>query len=395
MKQTIHLSLLIKVFLYCLPIIAQNNISKWQAIDLIYINHKCNPKNKLIEDGGFERASNAFELDFSGPKDKPKYIIKDTSNHIWICSPDTFWNSFTRTNSNLSRMFSTVMNAPIDTFKYGRRVAYITNRVASEKYGDPRNQLFYKYCKLIKPIKRGEVVKAGFEYLYHRINSDQIIFNSGLLFTKEIPDINNKNFAQSTPQILNKAHITSRGNWYAVVDSFIAETDLNWVTIGVFANHKDWVIDRTNMKIYGTPEYEQKKAKNSYFMGVGVYYDNVFAEVSKYHKDNSTTFSVYFDFANPELSDEQVAILKNKISTINTSKIKDIEVEAFTDEQGSLELNQELSTKRAESVKSVLEHILGSNIPIIANGLGVNLNEDGQKDASKQRVSIIKIFTKN
>jgi len=395
MKQTIHTSLVITLFLYCLPIIAQKNDNAYKSIDLIYISHQCNPKNKLIEGGGFERASNAFELDFSGPKDKPKYIVKDTSNHIWVCYPDTFWNSFTRTNSPLSRMFTTVMNSPIDTFKYGRRVAYNINWVASEKHGDPRNHLYYKYCKLSKPIKKGELVKAGFEYLYARINTDQIIFNSGLLFTKEIPDINNKNFDQSTPQILNKAHITIRGNWYAVVDSFIAETDLNWVTIGVFANHKDWVIDRTNMKIYGTPGYEKKKAKNSYFMGVRVYYDNVFAEVSTTHKDNSTTFFVYFDFANPNLSDDQVAILKEKISTLNTTKINDIEVDAYTDEQGSLQLNQELSTKRAEYVKLVLEEILGSRIPIKANGSGVNLNADAQKDVSKQRVSIIKIFNKN
>lgn len=394
MKQTIHIGLIITIVFYCLPIVAQKNGNAFKSIDLIYISHQCKLNNNLIEDGGFERASNAFELEYSGTKDKPKYIVKDTSNHIWVCSPDTFWNSFTKTNSPLSPMFTTVMKTPIDTLKYGRRVAYNINWIANEKYKDSKNYLFYKYCKLTKSIKKGELVKAGFEYLYARINTDQIIFNSGLLFTNKIPDINNKDFAQSTPQILNKAHITTRGNWYAVKDSFIAESDLNWVTIGVFANHKDWVIDRTNMKIYDTPKYEEEKAKNPYFMGVRVYYDNVFAEVSKTHKDNSTALSVYFDFANPNLSDDQIALLKEKLSLINTSKIKDIEVEAFTDEQGTQELNQALSNKRANYVKSLLMEILGSTIPINAVGKGKYVNDADEKDPSKQRMSTIMIYYK-
>jgi outer membrane protein OmpA-like peptidoglycan-associated protein len=267
----------------------------------------------------------------------------------------------------------------IDTSRYGLSSAYMFNQIRDEHWDNPYHSVYYKYCKLTKPVKKGQMIKAGFEYVYLPA-TDQIIFNSGLYFTKDKPKVNDIEFILNSPQILNKEQQTTKETWFTVVDSFIAETDINWVTIGIFSNKSDWVIDRSNMKNYGTG-LDKVKPENAKNLGFRVHYDNVFADVIPI-RERLEKFMIYFDMSNSILAEAQIASLKKGMSSIDKSKLASIVLTGYTDDQGSEILNKALSMKRANYIRSLLQKEMDVKVDIVATGKGVS---DQSEDPTQQR----------
>lgn len=103
--------------------------------------------------------------------------------------------------------------------------------------------------------------------------------------------------------------------------------------------------------------------------------------------------SLFFGINQFSLSNEAIAELKKYLTVLKSPGVKTIYVSAYTDMSGSLSYNQQLSVKRAESVKKwLVKQGIASNI-IIADGKGP-LEAEADVLPSAQRKAVLQVVIK-
>lgn len=103
--------------------------------------------------------------------------------------------------------------------------------------------------------------------------------------------------------------------------------------------------------------------------------------------------SVFFEINQSSLSDAAIMELKKYLTVLKSSGVKNIYVSAFTDASGSKAYNQQLSVRRAESVKKWLVQQGVSAGVIIANGKGP-LEASVDEAPSVQRKAVLQVIIK-
>lgn len=83
-----------------------------------------------------------------------------------------------------------------------------------------------------------------------------------------------------------------------------------------------------------------------------------------------TTSAITFESGSAELKPESYGILKEIADALKSQSGKSVEIIGHTDSDGSAELNQKLSEKRAEAVKMALKNEFGVQNPVTTNGKG-------------------------
>ena len=85
--------------------------------------------------------------------------------------------------------------------------------------------------------------------------------------------------------------------------------------------------------------------------------DYVFTKDSMHLKTFATTITVYFDYDKSLLKDVSKNAIKARLDSYPMNKISNIVISGFTDSDGSIEYNQNLGLKRAQSVSAYLKSL--------------------------------------
>ncbi len=97
----------------------------------------------------------------------------------------------------------------------------------------------------------------------------------------------------------------------------------------------------------------------------------------------------YFEISQYELTEEHIETL-DLLFQLDASKIKSININAFSSSSGNEKLNRQLSLKRAESVKNFIENNLGiRNTQIRVNHFGEELSNPYQDKLTDRKVVVI------
>lgn len=97
-------------------------------------------------------------------------------------------------------------------------------------------------------------------------------------------------------------------------------------------------------------------------------------------------YVVYFKSNSTDLTQDSESTLSNAMKTIQDKKVEKARVVAYTDNRGSLKYNQQLSMRRAESIKQKLSSAGISSVEV--SGAGETKDGSDASGASARRAEI-------
>ncbi|MCG8548117.1 MAG: OmpA family protein [Alphaproteobacteria bacterium] len=114
-------------------------------------------------------------------------------------------------------------------------------------------------------------------------------------------------------------------------------------------------------------------------------YGNKMKEMVRWDGDDK--YVVYFKSNSTALTANSENTLTEAMEAIRKDKVQKVRVVAYTDNKGSLRYNQQLSMRRAESIKKRLANSGAGNIEV--SGAGEVPGDDGASGEKARRAEIV------
>ncbi len=252
------------------------------------------------------------------------------------------------------------------------------------------------HCREYAAVRIKEKMVVGQEYqltfhLKHMPKSIHIQNIGAALSTQKIVLNNDSLLSIPTVSMMEKLDITSDYQWIKVSSSFMADSTYQYLIIGNFVNDDD-----------------TKTIQNDKSIGYGYYYIDDVELIKKPPFINSKDHridiplqpneifvlnGVYFSSSSAYLTIESIKVLENLINVLNNQPEIGIEIHGHTDDEGGFEFNQNLSIRRAESVRNYLTQKGISKNRLIIKGFGetrpVNNNTTANERQYNRRIEIV------
>jgi outer membrane protein OmpA-like peptidoglycan-associated protein len=106
--------------------------------------------------------------------------------------------------------------------------------------------------------------------------------------------------------------------------------------------------------------------------------------------DGNDKYVVYFKSNSTALTNNSESTLTEAMQAIREDKVQKVRIVAYTDSKGSLRYNQQLSMRRAESIKKRLENAGAGSIEVAGAGEASGGNAETGEKARRAEIQLVK-----